>query len=362
MAALRARADERGRRRAAPARPAPPRPHRRAARRRRPYACTGSCSGCCTQPTVRVRQLAAEPGGDQYAALLRELFDLDVPQPPVDGRRPDAVEVRPTATRTGARAMSAPAPRHPGQRAGAGPVRHRRRRADRRHRPRRSSWSRSSPPATAPRAPVPQLGVGVFVSALRDALLAKEIDFAVHSYKDLPTAAGRRAAHRGGAGRARTRATRWSPGTAAPWPSCRPGARIGTGALRRIAQLHALGLRLEVAPIRGNVDTRLRRCSARRPTSTRSSWPGPGWPARPGRRDHRDRSTRCSCCPRPPRARWRWSAGPTTQTWSSCSPRSTTQPTRAAVTAERALLATLEAGCSAPVAALADVAEGDDGR
>jgi glutamyl-tRNA reductase len=30
-------------------------------------------------PTVRVRQLAAEPGGDQYAALLRELFDLDVP-------------------------------------------------------------------------------------------------------------------------------------------------------------------------------------------------------------------------------------------------------------------------------------------
>ncbi len=37
------------------------------------------------QPTVRVRQLAAEPGGDQYAALLRELFDLQVPQPsPVD--------------------------------------------------------------------------------------------------------------------------------------------------------------------------------------------------------------------------------------------------------------------------------------
>jgi glutamyl-tRNA reductase len=30
-------------------------------------------------PTVRVRRLAAEPGGDQYAALLRELFDLDVP-------------------------------------------------------------------------------------------------------------------------------------------------------------------------------------------------------------------------------------------------------------------------------------------
>jgi glutamyl-tRNA reductase len=34
-----------------------------------------------------VRQLAAEPGGDQYAALLRELFDLDVPH----ATRADAV-------------------------------------------------------------------------------------------------------------------------------------------------------------------------------------------------------------------------------------------------------------------------------
>ncbi|SCL63748.1 glutamyl-tRNA reductase [Micromonospora citrea] len=44
------------------------------------------------QPTVRVRQLAAEPGGDQYAALLRELFDLQVPQTsPVDSV-PDIVD------------------------------------------------------------------------------------------------------------------------------------------------------------------------------------------------------------------------------------------------------------------------------
>ena len=35
-------------------------------------------------------------------------------------------------------------------------------------------------------APVERLGVGVFVSALREALLAKEIDVAVHSYKDIP--------------------------------------------------------------------------------------------------------------------------------------------------------------------------------
>ncbi|MFF3851845.1 glutamyl-tRNA reductase [Micromonospora sp. NPDC002575] len=48
------------------------------------------------QPTVRVRQLAAEPGGDQYAALLRELFDLQVPQTsPVD-TVPDVVDTDPT--------------------------------------------------------------------------------------------------------------------------------------------------------------------------------------------------------------------------------------------------------------------------
>ncbi|MER7164793.1 glutamyl-tRNA reductase [Micromonospora sp. NPDC000207] len=44
------------------------------------------------QPTVRVRQLAAEPGGDQYAALLRELFDLQVPQATTVGAVPDVVD------------------------------------------------------------------------------------------------------------------------------------------------------------------------------------------------------------------------------------------------------------------------------
>lgn len=43
------------------------------------------------QPTVRVRQLAAEPGGDQYAALLRELFDLEVPQTSPVGTVPEVV-------------------------------------------------------------------------------------------------------------------------------------------------------------------------------------------------------------------------------------------------------------------------------
>ncbi len=52
---------------------------------------TGWSSGCCTQPTVRVRQLATSPGGDQYAALVRELFDLAVPGADEDVSRAMAV-------------------------------------------------------------------------------------------------------------------------------------------------------------------------------------------------------------------------------------------------------------------------------
>ncbi|MFC0503656.1 glutamyl-tRNA reductase [Micromonospora costi] len=55
------------------------------------------------QPTVRVRQLAAEPGGDQYAALLRELFDLQVPQTsPVD-TVPEVVETESSPSTGGER-------------------------------------------------------------------------------------------------------------------------------------------------------------------------------------------------------------------------------------------------------------------
>lgn len=99
-------------------------------------------------------------------------------------------------------------------------------------------------------------GQGVFVSVLRERLLAGDIDVAVHSLKDLPTAA--------------------APGlTVAAVPAREDpydalvaregvtlaglagGARVGTGSLRRAAQVRALRPDLDVVPIRGNVDTRL---------------------------------------------------------------------------------------------------------
>ena len=105
-------------------------------------------------------------------------------------------------------------------------------------------------------------GTGVFVSALRDALLRGDVDLAVHSLKDLPDHPAR--ADRPGrrTRRGRTRATSSSPATGSRWASCPAGARVGTGSPRRAAQLHALGLGFDVVAIRGNVDTRIGKVSA----------------------------------------------------------------------------------------------------
>lgn len=97
-------------------------------------------------------------------------------------------------------------------------------------------------------------GTGVFVTALRDKLLEGEVDFAVHSLKDLPTqqdprfvlaAIPTRHDHRDAL-----------VGTA-KFADLAPGARVGTGSPRRVAMLSALRPDLEYVPIRGNADTRI---------------------------------------------------------------------------------------------------------
>lgn len=109
------------------------------------------------------------------------------------------------------------------------------------------------------RAAISELGsTGVWVSALRDALLAGEVDLAVHSLKDLPTAAAEGIALAAIPPRADVRDVLVSP-SGRTLARLGPGARVGTGSLRRGAQLRALGLGLEVVPIRGNVDTRIRK-------------------------------------------------------------------------------------------------------
>jgi len=99
-------------------------------------------------------------------------------------------------------------------------------------------------------------GTGVFVNALRDALYAGDVDFAVHSLKDLPTAApeGLRLAAITERAAVDDALVARDGLKLADLPA---GARVGTGAARRMALLKTIRPDLEVVPIRGNVDTRV---------------------------------------------------------------------------------------------------------
>ena len=208
-------------------------------------------------------------------------------------------------------------------------------------------------------APVQQLGVGVFVSALREALHAKEIDFAVHSYKDLPTApadgltiaavpAARRSARRAGdpgrfaAVRARRRASGSAPAPRGGSPSCSRSAAAWCAC--RCAATSTPGC-------------------ARSPTarSTRSCWPPPGCAASVAPPRSPRFSTPMLMLPAPAQGALAVECRSGDHSLVELLGCLDDEHTRAAVIAERSLLATLEAGCSAPVAALAVVADNVDG-
>ena len=159
----------------------------------------------------------------------------------------------------------------------------------------RSRSCRSRPPATATaRARSARSArAGVFVKELEEALLAGRIDVAVHSAKDMTSTRHRRASRSARTSSARIRATR----SAARRRSA-PGMRIGTASVRRRAQLLALEPTLSVEPLRGNIDTRLRKRARARPRRPRAR----GLRSRPARARRRDRPQarpRARCCPRP---------------------------------------------------------------
>ena len=125
--------------------------------------------------------------------------------------------------------------------------------------PARESRSRCVPITTAGdrdrTRPFGEIGArGVFVKELEEALLEGRIDVAVHSAKDMTSSdrdgPRRRRLH----ACARIRATR-----SAGADAIRPGMRIGTASARRRAQLLALEPSLSIEPLRGNIDTRLRK-------------------------------------------------------------------------------------------------------
>ncbi len=98
-------------------------------------------------------------------------------------------------------------------------------------------------------------GKGLFTKEIEEALLDRQIDLAVHSLKDLPTE------HPPGLAVAAV-PEREDPRDALagkPLEALEHGARVGTSSNRRAAQLRLLRKDLEISPVRGNVDTRLRK-------------------------------------------------------------------------------------------------------
>ncbi len=193
-------------------------------------------------------------------------------------------------------------------------------------------------------------GTGVFVSSLREALLRGEVDFAVHSLKDLPTASP--------AGIALAAIpVRDDPRDAlvgrdgAKLADLRPGAKIGTGSPRRAAQLGLLRADVTCVPIRGNANTRLAKVRDGEVDAVVLAYAG---------------LARIGCThlvteifepeymlPAPGQGALAVECRSDDAALIELLAEVDGDATRAAVTAERSLLAALEAGCSAPVGAFA---------
>jgi hydroxymethylbilane synthase len=208
-------------------------------------------------------------------------------------------------------------------------------------------------------AAIPLLGgTGVFVTAIRAALVEGTVDLAVHSYKDLPTAAAPGLILAAVPQREDPRDALIARNglTLGELP---PGSTVGTGAPRRVAQLRALGLGLEIVPIRGNVDTRLGRVGAGDLDAVVLARAGL---ARLGRLDDiTETLDPLQVLPAPAQGALAVECRTSDARTRELLGRLEDPPTRCCVTAERSTLAALEAGCSAPVAAYAEVAEGDHG-
>lgn len=201
-------------------------------------------------------------------------------------------------------------------------------------------------------------GTGVFVTALREALLRGECDLAVHSFKDLPTAPAPGLVVAAVPPRQDPRDVLVASGgrTLGELPA---GARIGTGSPRRAAQLKALGLGHEVVPVRGNVDTRLGLVASGTLDAVVLARAGL---ARLGRLEEATEVLDpLLLLPAPAQGALAVECREQDTALRALLAQLDHADTRTAVAAERALLGALEAGCTAPVGALAEVAEGDDG-
>jgi hydroxymethylbilane synthase len=193
-------------------------------------------------------------------------------------------------------------------------------------------------------------GTGVFVNALRDKILSGEVDFAVHSLKDLPTAETPGVVLAATPTRDDARDALCGPSKLADLPR---GARVGTGSPRRIAQLLALRPDLDVVPIRGNADTRLRKVADGELDAVVLAYAGLN---RIGRLDAvAEVFETDQMLPAPGQGSLALECAAERDDLRALLGTLDDAVTRAAVTAERTVLAVLGAGCSAPLGTFATV-------
>ncbi|MGP3705949.1 hydroxymethylbilane synthase [Gordonia paraffinivorans] len=209
--------------------------------------------------------------------------------------------------------------------------------------------------------PVAEIGVGVFTTAIRVALRNNEVDVAVHSYKDLPTAPE-------GDLTIAAVPTRVDPRDALVsrdglvLGELPPGSVVGTSAPRRAAQLRALGLGLEIRPLRGNLDSRLGKVASGELDAVVVARAGL---VRIGRTEVvTEALDPVVMLPAPAQGALAVECRSDDAELVRILAELDDPSTRAAIEAERSVLAALEAGCTAPVGAIAEVVESidEDGR
>jgi hydroxymethylbilane synthase len=199
-------------------------------------------------------------------------------------------------------------------------------------------------------------GTGVFVTALRTALLNNDVDVIVHSFKDLPTAPAEGLAIAAVPPRADARDALCAR-DGLTLDTLPEGAKVGTGSPRRRAQLAARRPDLEVVDIRGNVDTRLSRVGSDDPERALDAVVlAVAGLDRLGRADAITQHLELAWWPTAPAQGAL--AVETRAGEKKVAAKLDHLPSRVAAEAERGVLARLEAGCSAPIAATAFLEDG----
>jgi hydroxymethylbilane synthase len=198
-------------------------------------------------------------------------------------------------------------------------------------------------------------GTGVFVSELRKRLVAGDIDFAVHSLKDLPTWEDSAVTLAAVPPRDDPRDA-LAARNGAKLADLPAGARIGTGSPRRAAQLLMLRPDVHPVPIRGNAGTRLGKVSSGEVDAVVLAYAGL---VRISRLDAVTQVFETEeMMPAPGQGALAVECLPSRPDLAASLREVNDDPSRAATEAERSLLAALQAGCSAPIGAYAAAAAG----